>query len=342
MTMNKVADDLLVDNPYDVRLRPRFILGSLITSILLAFAVGRTARFVFIDKPHQDLLLARQALEAAAAQLQRDHPSSSSLLPNNRSSSVGVSPNIAQLPDPVLQQGKVVPKTSYSSKTFDTAQSASINSRWLVPEGGNNKDSAASASDNEEDEVKDVAVDDGDDGDDEDEEPHLPQGQHLLIDIENVDPFFLNSEERLAKAMLDLVNQCGLTLLSYHCHGLEPVGVSCAGVLLESHVAFHTWPTHGVITLDLFTCGPNSLLGIVPVAEKLFAVPDSRTDTDLSEHQPQVIWSHKYRGFNDDDDGGDVAELTDFFNFPIGVRTDYKQEVSQPKVSCVTTSIFLR
>ncbi|OEU21352.1 S-adenosylmethionine decarboxylase, partial [Fragilariopsis cylindrus CCMP1102] len=80
-------------------------------------------------------------------------------------------------------------------------------------------------------------------------------GQHLLIDIENVDSAFLNSEERLANAMLDLINECGLTLLSYHCHKMVPMGVSCAGVLLESHVSFHTWPTEGVITIDLFTCG---------------------------------------------------------------------------------------
>ena len=32
----------------------------------------------------------------------------------------------------------------------------------------------------------------------------------------------------------------GLTLLSYHCHSLLPAGVSCVGVLLESHISFHT------------------------------------------------------------------------------------------------------
>jgi hypothetical protein len=67
----------------------------------------------------------------------------------------------------------------------------------------------------------------------EDEEEHLPAGQHLLMDIRNVDSAFLASEERLATAMLDVVGDCGLTLLSYHCHGLQPSGVSCVGVLLE-------------------------------------------------------------------------------------------------------------
>ncbi|EEC49071.1 predicted protein, partial [Phaeodactylum tricornutum CCAP 1055/1] len=80
-------------------------------------------------------------------------------------------------------------------------------------------------------------------------------GQHLLVDIENVDASFLNSAHQLAFAMVDVIEMSGLTLLSYHCHGLEPIGVSCVGVLLESHVSFHTWPIEGVITLDLFTCG---------------------------------------------------------------------------------------
>jgi len=120
---------------------------------------------------------------------------------------------------------------------------------------------------------------------DDEVELHMPQGQHLLIDIENVDANFLNSEEQLASAMLEMVEECGLTLLSYHCHGLSPSGVSCAGVLLESHVSFHTWPSEGVITLDLFTCGDESLLPIVPLVGRLFSVPRPG-----SNHKPHMLW----------------------------------------------------
>ncbi|EEC51790.1 predicted protein, partial [Phaeodactylum tricornutum CCAP 1055/1] len=88
-------------------------------------------------------------------------------------------------------------------------------------------------------------------------EEHLPAGQHLLVDMEGVDGDFLNSEAQLSQAMVDTVKEAGLTMLSYHCHSLTPTGVSCIGVLLESHISFHTWPEDGVITLDLFTCGSN-------------------------------------------------------------------------------------
>ena len=75
---------------------------------------------------------------------------------------------------------------------------------------------------------------------DPDEDEHLPAGQHLLVDLMNVEADFLNSEERLADAMVESVKMGGLTLLSYHCHSLLPAGVSCVGVLLESHISFHT------------------------------------------------------------------------------------------------------
>ena len=151
----------------------------------------------------------------------------------------------------------------YTSKNVDTAWSATINSHWAVTEEGKEQcvDSprskcAAPGESSSSTEAHSPAS--------EDDEVHMPQGQHLLIDIENVDSYFLGSEERLATAMLDLVNQCGLTLLSYHCHSLlQPSGVRCAGVLLESHVSLHTWPSQGVITLDLFTCRPNLLFDIV-------------------------------------------------------------------------------
>jgi S-adenosylmethionine decarboxylase proenzyme len=129
---------------------------------------------------------------------------------------------------------------------------------------------------------------------------HLPAGQHLLVDIKDVDSNFLNSEERLATAMIELINESKLTLLSYHCHSLVPIGVSCAGVLLESHVAFHTWPLEGVITMDLFTCGGGLLIPTLPSIEKLFGVPsEERNGDEESVPQPTMLWSHKLRGFRE-------------------------------------------
>jgi spermidine synthase len=83
-----------------------------------------------------------------------------------------------------------------------------------------------------------------------------------------------------------------LTLLSYHCHSLVPAGVSCVGVLLESHISFHTWPDEGVITLDLFTCGSKPLLPVVATIEEQFGI-----GTNV-----KTQWSHELRGFRSDEE----------------------------------------
>jgi S-adenosylmethionine decarboxylase proenzyme len=121
---------------------------------------------------------------------------------------------------------------------------------------------------------------------------HSPSGQHLLVDIANVEAAFLDSEERLTDAMVNTVNDTGLTMLSYHCHKLTPAGISCVGVLMESHISFHTWPDEGVITLDLFTCGPYPLLpNAVETMGRLFGIQRH------PEEEVRVKWSHELRGF---------------------------------------------
>ena len=128
-----------------------------------------------------------------------------------------------------------------------------------------------------------------------------PSGQHLLVDIKNLDAEFLNSESRLADAMQETVKRGGLTMLSYHCHSLHPAGVSCVGVLLESHISFHTWPDEGVITLDLFTTSENPLLPLLPTIEELFGIPRINPETGEKE-TPVTLWSHELRGFRTEDE----------------------------------------
>ena len=291
---------------YRVLVSKRFVFLSLLSCILAAFAVGRTARMMLLVYPQKRLLQM-----AGSSDVSIDQTTATESAPSGMKS----------LPDPKMKDGKYPPETLYTSKTFGTGSTVSSQSRWIVTDAGKENcvdlpehecpvppsfDSAAADSKNGTGEV------------------HLPAGQHLLLDIDNVDGSFLNSEERLADAMLELVGECGLTLLSYHCHKMVPMGVSCAGVLLESHVSFHTWPKEGVITLDLYTCGPNSLLPIVPLAKQLFAVPREGGEGE----KPRALWAHKTRGYPQGDMESLEAEMTDMEYFPVGKIMDYKNEVS--------------
>lgn len=172
------------------------------------------------------------------------------------------------------------------------------------------------------------------DGDGDGDGPRLrdqsnPSGQHLLVDIKNLEAAFLNSESRLADAMQESVKAAGLTMLSYHCHSLHPAGVSCVGVLLESHISFHTWPDEGVITLDLFTTSEKPLLPALPRIEELFGV--ARVDPETGEKmKPVTLWSHELRGFRTEDarkahylDG--ESDLANWVTSPLEVV--YKEQI---------------
>ena len=116
-----------------------------------------------------------------------------------------------------------------------------------------------------------------------------------MVDIKNVDSSFLNSEYLLAHAMLELVKEANLTLLSYHCHGMEPTGVSCVGVLRQNYISFHTWPEDGVITLDVCVGGglaSSSLVSAIPTMERVFGV-----QSRYSSEKPELWWARKVRGF---------------------------------------------
>ena len=236
------------------------------------------------------------------------------------------------LPTPKAQAGKFIPQTIYSTKNFDTRSSALTASQWLQPadeEEGVNTPNASPTNDVPDPINGKLSFDENGDADyEKDEEEHLPAGQHLLVDIDGLEAAFLNSEARLATAMISMVDSSGLTLLSYHCHGMYPEGVSCAGVLLESHVSFHTWPTEGVITLDLFTCGATSLLDSMPLIEDLFVIPRN------PDEKPNVMWAYKRRGFNEQT--GKIGER-DTFAYPLGVHgMEYKKEVR--KLECLNCS----
>eukprot|EP00957_Ditylum_brightwellii_P186609 14207696-Ditylum_brightwellii.AAC.1 len=107
--------------------------------------------------------------------------------------------------------GKEVPRTVYTSKNFDTAASATsssvlaetsctaVDSEGEVDEESTCASEGGSCSHGKE--PLEVEDDDDNDDDNDDEEEHLPAGQHLLVDIKDVDGSFLNSEELLAQAM---------------------------------------------------------------------------------------------------------------------------------------------
>ena len=81
-------------------------------------------------------------------------------------------------------------------------------------------------------------------------------GRHLLADLYGVSPERLDDVELLRACLEGAARVCGLTPVAAPAlHRFEGGGVTGFLMLAESHVALHTYPEHGYMALDIFSCG---------------------------------------------------------------------------------------
>lgn len=87
------------------------------------------------------------------------------------------------------------------------------------------------------------------------------QGLHLTADLYRCgcDPRLLVDAQALARRCRDAVADAGLTLVADRFFAFPPWqgqagGVTGALLLAESHLAVHTWPERGGVTLDVYVC----------------------------------------------------------------------------------------
>ena len=64
--------------------------------------------------------------------------------------------------------------------------------------------------------------------------------------------------EALRDICLQAVNEAGLTIVGDRFYQFEPHGVTGTVLLAESHLAIHTWPEHGFVTVDVYVCNYQS------------------------------------------------------------------------------------
>ncbi len=80
-------------------------------------------------------------------------------------------------------------------------------------------------------------------------------GIHIIADFYGVDKNKITYVEQIKPIFEETVKYAGLTKVSSDYYQFRPAG--CSGIILiaESHLSFHTWPEHELITLDIYTCG---------------------------------------------------------------------------------------
>lgn len=76
-----------------------------------------------------------------------------------------------------------------------------------------------------------------------------------MVELWGCEARVIDDPERVRAAMLDAVAASGCVLLDECAHRFSPQGVTIVGLLAESHISVHTWPEHGYVAGDVFTCG---------------------------------------------------------------------------------------
>jgi S-adenosylmethionine decarboxylase len=85
-------------------------------------------------------------------------------------------------------------------------------------------------------------------------------GLHLTADLQGVDPTLavMRDADALADLCRDAVLRSGLTGVAELFHRFAPKdeqsGITGVVLLAESHLAVHTWPELGGVTLDVYVC----------------------------------------------------------------------------------------
>ncbi|MDY0045895.1 MAG: adenosylmethionine decarboxylase [Thauera propionica] len=116
-------------------------------------------------------------------------------------------------------------------------------------------------------------------------------GLHLIADLYRCNPAqpLMIECERLEALCVEECRAAGLTPLGAYFYQFrdergEPAGVTGTVVLAESHLAIHTWPESGDVTLDVYVC--NFSRNNSDRARAVYArVIDALEPEDRVEHQ---------------------------------------------------------
>lgn len=82
------------------------------------------------------------------------------------------------------------------------------------------------------------------------------QGTHLLCEWYGCDfsAPSLNQASTLRMLCMNAAIASGLNIVGDVFHQFEPQGVTGTVLLAESHMAIHTWPEEGFVTVDVYVC----------------------------------------------------------------------------------------
>jgi len=88
-------------------------------------------------------------------------------------------------------------------------------------------------------------------------EPRRALAIHVIADLYGCAEGVLDDTNAVRAAMLEAARAARAAIVGEQFHRFSPIGVSGVVLISESHFAIHTWPEHGLASVDLFTCGTS-------------------------------------------------------------------------------------
>jgi S-adenosylmethionine decarboxylase len=97
-------------------------------------------------------------------------------------------------------------------------------------------------------------------------------GKHIIVDFwGDIDSRILTDENLIKEAFITAAETAGATVLGSNWHHFgEGFGVTGVVMLSESHMSIHTWPEHGLATIDVYMCGTCEPMDAVTVLSGYF------------------------------------------------------------------------
>lgn len=94
-------------------------------------------------------------------------------------------------------------------------------------------------------------------------------GKQLVLELYECPLEIIDNQHIVEQALLATAAAIQATVVDIVFHKFSPQGVSGVVVIMESHIAIHTWPEHGYAAVDIFTCGDMDLSPGVEVIRTL-------------------------------------------------------------------------
>ncbi len=84
-------------------------------------------------------------------------------------------------------------------------------------------------------------------------------GVHYIVELCGCDAAKLDNIEFIKECLLSAAKKANATVLGHKFHKFCPQGVSGIVLVAESHISIHTWPEHNYASVDIYTCGSETL-----------------------------------------------------------------------------------